>query len=189
MSAPAKSYLTPRQYLEIERKAECKSEYFNGEMWAKTRVNEAHCLVAVNILVALREQVRSRDCEVLISDMRVCTSPDGFYTYPDVLVCCGNPQLLDSEEDTLLNPFLIAEVLLPSPETYGRSFKFEQYKLIGSLQEYLLVSSHRVHADLWTLHANGQWLPTTATRLEDTIRIPSLDCSIKLADLYNKVTL
>jgi Uma2 family endonuclease len=182
-------YLTPEEYLEIERKAEYKSEYFQGEMFAMSGARLVHNKIAVHLSSQLDQQLADRPCDVAGSDMRVCVSPQGLYAYPDVVVVCGEPEFLDGQLDTLLNPILIAEVLSPSTEKYDRGRKFDQYKSIQSLREYLLVSSDQIHADLYTRQPDGQWLLTSATRLEDTLEIPSIGCALELADLYRKVTL
>src|SRR6266404_1708800 len=150
MSSVPKTFLTPEQYLEIERKAEFKSEYFQGEMFAMAGAREAHNLIALNLAAALHPQLRARPCRAYISDMRVRVSATGLYTYPDILVVCGEPQFLDERRDTLLNPNLIVEVLSPSTEAYDRGRKFEHYRSVESLSEYLLVSSERIIAELFT---------------------------------------
>lgn len=187
MATLPKTYLTPEEYLEIERKADYKSEYFQGEMLAMSGARWAHTLIVVHLAGQLDQQLSDGPCHVSSSDLRVCVSPEGLYTYPDVVVLCGDPKFLDGQLDTLLNPILIAEVLSPSTERYDRSRKFEQYKLIESLREYLLVSTDRIHAELRTRYPDGRWILTEASRLEDTLDIPSLGCVLKLSDLYKKV--
>ncbi|MGO9258135.1 MAG: Uma2 family endonuclease [Bryobacteraceae bacterium] len=187
MSTLPKTYLTPEEYLEIERKAEYKSEYYQGEMLAMAGASMAHNRVVGNTFAVLWQQLESRQCEVFMGDQRVHVRATGLYAYPDVVAYCGDPQLLDTHMDTLLNPSLIVEVLSPSTETYDRNLKFEQYKSIESLREYLLVSSEQARADLHTRQPDGQWLLTSVSRLEDTLEIPSLGCMLRLADLYKKV--
>src|SRR4051812_40698878 len=138
MSTQPKPHLTPEQYLEIERAAEYKSEYFDGEMFAMSGAREAHNVVAMNIGAELREQLRQKPCRVYPSDMRVRVSSTGLYTYPDVVAVCDKPQFADEVTDTLLNPVLVVEVLSPSTEAYDRGRKFDHYKTIESLREYLL---------------------------------------------------
>jgi Uma2 family endonuclease len=145
VSTQPKSFLTPEQYLEIERPAERKSEYYNGEMFAMAGAKRAHNLLVTNLLAGLHRQLRSRPCEVYPSDMRVRVSATGLYTYPDIVAVCGEQQFLDDTEDTLLNPGLLVEVLSPSTEAYDRGRKFEQYKTLDSLREYMLVASERIH--------------------------------------------
>ena len=187
VSTRPNSFLTPAQYLEIERKAEYKSEYFNGEMFAMAGAKEAHNLVVINTGAALHRQFRSRPCRVYPGDMRVHVPATGLFTYPDVIAVCGEPRFLDDQRDTLLNPGLIVEVLSPSTEAYDRGRKFEQYKSIESLREYLLVASDRVHADLYTRQADGRWMLTSADTLESALTLESVGAQLTLVDLYEKV--
>lgn len=186
MSTQPKTFLTPEQYLAIEREAPYKSEYFNGEMFAMAGVREGHDLIAGNVHGNLWTSFRSRPCRAYTSDMRVRTI-SGLYSYPDTSAVCGNPEFLDDIRDTLLNPSLIVEVLSPSTEAYDRGRKFELYQSIPSLNEYLLLSSDRVHADLYVRQPAGLWLRSSFGELQDVITLESVDCRLKLADLYEKV--
>ena len=190
MSSLTKTFLTPEQYLEIERKAEYKSEYYKGEMFAMSGAKLPHNRITLNIGGELRQQLRSRPCSVASSDQRVLVSPTGLFTYPDVVVFCGEPRLLDAELDTLLNPVLIVEVLSPSTEDYDRGRKFWHYRSIESLDGYLLVASQSVRAELWTREPDRQWKSTKeAIGLEDIIEIECIGCRLKLADIYEKTEL
>lgn len=190
MSTQPKNYLTPEQYLEIERKAEYKSEYYNGEMFAMAGAGLTHNRLAIATIGELRPQLRRGPCEVFGSDMRVAITSTGLYCYPDASVCCGGPQLLDGHKDTLLNPTLIVEVLSPSTEAYDRGRKFGHYRAIESFREYLMVSSELIGAELFARQSDGRWtLMMEANRLEDTIELESVGCRLKLADLYEKVEL
>ena len=187
MSTRPKHYLTPEQYLEIERKAEFKSEYYQGEMFAMAGASLAHNWIVANLVGELRQQLRSTTCGVLPSDMRVHIQATGLYTYPDAMVVCGEPKLVDKHFDTLLNPAMVVEVLSPSTEGYDRGRKFEHYSTIESLTQYLLIASDRVHADLYTRQAGGSWLRTSANSPQDVIDLAPIGCRIKLADLYERV--
>ena len=187
MATEPKTFLTPEQYLEIERKAEFKSEYYNGEMFAMAGASLTHNRLVAAVMRELGQQLRHGACEVLASDMKVAIRATGIYAYPDASVCCGKPQLLDGQKDTLLNPTLIVEVLSPSTEAYDRGRKFEHYRSIEAFTSYLLVSSDRVHVDLFTRQADGRWLLASYDRLEDAIDLQSIGCSLALADLYERV--
>ena len=121
MSTEPKTYLTEEEYLELERKAERKSEYYRGEMFAMSGRSPQHSRLGANLLRDLGNQLRRGPCSIYTSDMRVRVSATGLYTYPDVSVVCGAPQLADEHADTLLNPAFIAEVLSPSTEGYDRA--------------------------------------------------------------------
>jgi len=190
MASLPKTFLTPEQYLEIERKAEFKSEYYNGEMFAMAGARRAHNLINGNLIRELGNQLRSRPCEVLPSDQRVLVSPTGLFTYPDLVVVCGEPRFLDGELDTLLNPTVIVEVLSPTTEAYDRGRKFQHYRTIESLRAYLMVSSDRIGAELYTRQPDNHWtLTAEASRLEDSFEIDAIGCRLKLADVYEKVEL
>jgi Uma2 family endonuclease len=187
MSTLPKTYLTPEQYLEIERKAEFKSEYYNGEMFAMSGAREPHVLISGNTAAALHQQLRKRPCKAYSLDMRVRVTPSGLYTYPDVVVVCGEPQFLDAGRDTLLNPTVIVEVVSESTENYDRVRKFKLYRTLESLKEYVLISSLEVGVERYTRQPDDQWLLQSVTRLEDSIALPSVGCHLLLADLYEKV--
>ena len=176
---------TPEQYLEIERKAEFRSEYYQGEMFAMGGAREGHNLIVLNLAAELGQSLRKRPCRAYVNDMRVCAT--GIYTYPDAVVVCGEPQFLDETRDTLLNPSLIVEVLSPSTEFYDRVRKFEHYRSVESVSEYLLVSSERVSAELYTRQPDGRWLLTTVSRMEDSLDLQSVGAHLALVDLYEKV--
>jgi Uma2 family endonuclease len=187
MSTQPKTFLTPEQYLEIERRAEFKSEYYQGEMFAMAGAKWNHNLIVAHLVREFDQQLRSRRCSVTPSDMRVHVSATGLYTYPDVVVVCGEPRFLDGQLDTLLNPTLLAEVLSPSTEAYDRGRKFEHYRSLESLAGYLMISSQRVSAELFVPQPGGRWLLTAAGSLEDTLELPVIGCRVALADLYEKV--
>src|SRR4051794_40673909 len=124
MSSLPRTFLTPEQYLEIERQAEFKSEYFQGDMFAMAGGSNNHNRVVFNTITSVGPGLRGTSCRGYPSDMRVHIPATGLYTYPDVIVVCGEPQLQDGRRDTLHNPTLIVEVLSPSTEAYNRGRKF-----------------------------------------------------------------
>ncbi|MGD0774015.1 MAG: Uma2 family endonuclease [Candidatus Solibacter sp.] len=187
MATQPKTYLTPEQYLEIERKAEFKSEYYQGEMFAMSGAREPHNLIVWNLSTELGVQLRKRPCRAYVADMRVRVGATGLYTYPDVAAVCGEPQFLDETRDTLLNPSLIVEVLSPSTEAYDRVRKFKHYRSVESVIEYLMVASESISTELYTRQPDGRWLLAAADRLEDTLDLQSVGVHLALADLYEKV--
>jgi len=117
----------------------------------------------------------------------VKVSPTGLYTYPDVIVLCDEPQFSDEQKDTLLNPVLIIEVLSESTKDYDRGGKFEQYRTINSFVEYLLIAQDRPHAEHHVRQGDGSWILPETNSLEDTLQLKSVPCSLRLADIYNKI--
>ena len=188
MSTLPKTHLTPEQYLEIERNAEHRSEYYAGEMFAMAGASAAHEVISGDLFGQLYNQLRGSACRSFSSNLRVNIPETGLYTYPDIVVACGERKFIDAKADTLLNPVLIAEILSPSTEAYDRGRKFEHYRTIPTLKEYLLVAQDRIQVDLYTRQSDGAWLLTSASQLTDTIALPSIQCSVLLADLYEGLT-
>lgn len=189
MNALPTPYLTPGQYLEIERQAETRNEYFDGEMFAMSGGSRAHSRLSVNVTALLNGILAGRPCEVFNSDMRVKVEATDLYTYPDVSVVCGEPRLEDAHQDTLLNPLLIVEVLSPSTERYDRGTKFHHYRQISSLMEYVLVSQDEARIERFQRLPDGEWSLRVASGLDAELSLSSIDVTLKLADVYHKVTL
>jgi Uma2 family endonuclease len=188
MSAQSQASLTPEQYLAAERAAEFRSEYFNGHMYAMSGGSYAHAQVIAGLVGELRNALKKRPCSVVPTELRLRVSPSGLYTYPDVIVICGEPKFVDDQKDTLLNPALIVEVLSPSTEAYDRGFKAAQYRTLASIKEYVLVSQSEPRMEVFHRQNDGHWLLSEAIGLDATCRFESLDCGILLADVYDKVT-
>ena len=180
-------FLTPEQYLELERKAEHRSEYWQGQMFAMSGATRSHNLIGGNVFGQVREQLRGRPCEPYTSDMRVMASNASLYAYPDVTVVCDPPQFLENRQDTLLNPTLIIEVLSPSTEAYDRGRKFERYRTIESLRQYLLIAQDRIQADLYTRQSEEKWVLTSRSGREDFVELESVGCRLSLAECYERV--
>lgn len=188
MTLATKRVYTPEEYLALERKAETKSEYINGEIYAMAGASREHNYIAGDLFGELRSQLRGRNCKLFMSDMRVRVKPTGLYTYPDVVVVCGRPRFDDSQVDVLLNPTVIFEVLSDSTEAYDRGAKFAHYRYLDSLKEYVLVAQDRMQVDHYARMGN-QWLLTAYSRPEETLELPSIECSIPLAEIYAQVEL
>jgi Uma2 family endonuclease len=189
MSTQSKSFLTPEQYLETERKAGYKSEYLKGEVFAMSGASIAHNTLTVNLTILLHPQVRKHGCRLFATDMRVRVPLVGLYTYPDIVVVCDKPQFIDSSVDTLLNPTFLAEVLSPSTEAYDRGRKFEYYQTLESLSQYLLIAQDRMRADLITRHPDGDWRLKSISKPEQVLEISSIGGKLTLADIYEDVVL
>ncbi|ETX08524.1 Uma2 family endonuclease [Candidatus Entotheonella palauensis] len=189
MPSQAKTRLSVEEYLVIERQASCKSEYFDGEMFAMAGASRRHNLITLNMGAELRTQLQQRPCEVYSSDMRVKISRTGLYTYPDVVVVCDEPLFEDAEVDTLLNPIVLVEVLSPSTADYDRGGKFEHYRTLPSLQGYLLVAQERCHVVHYTRQPDNTWLLAETSNIQDCIHLPSINCDLRLSEINAKVQL
>jgi Uma2 family endonuclease len=187
MSTLPKHKYTPKEYLDLERASEHKSEFLNGEIFAMGGASARHALIVVNTSAELRNLLRDRACTVYSTDLRVRASYEGLYSYPDVIVVCGEPSFIDDTFDTLTNPLLIVEVLSPTTKNYDRGEKFEQYRKIEDLKEYLLVGQDQPHVEHYFKQPDGTWLFSEVERRDSTVHLPSLDCRLSLAEVYAKV--
>ena len=182
----AKILLTPEEYLVMEREAEFKSEYRDGQIVAMPGASRQHNLIAGNIFGHIFIQFLDRTCEVYANDMRVKVSDSGLYTYPDIVAVCDEPRFEDNHFDTLLNPTVIVEVLSPSTENYDRHDKFLSYQTLESLQEYILVSQNGVHVEQY-IRQNGNWTLREFRSLDDVFQLASIECELALRAIYAKV--
>ena len=187
-SAVAQTIYSPEEYLFLERKATTKNEYLNGEVIAMPRVNLAHNLITVDIATVLNVQSRGLNYQVFSSCMRVRERQSVSYFYPDVVIFSGEPEFEDNYFDTLLNPVVIIEVLSPSTEIYDRTEKFEHYKQITTLQEYILVSQDKVKVEHHRPQGT-QWRLREYQELQDTFTLSSIGCKLSLKDVYRRVNL
>lgn len=187
MSLQPDRLLTPEEYLAIERNAEYKSEYFAGEMFAMAGANRRHNRIVTNLIVGLDTKLKELPCNVYSSDMRMKVVKSGLYTYPDVVVTCGEELFEDNHKNTLLNPIVIIEVLLESTEAYDRGKKFKHYQRIESLREYLLVAQDRYGVEQYIRQTGKQWLYSEFHDPEEIIKLQSIGCELVLEDLYSKV--
>ncbi len=189
MSSAASKRFSPADYLALERAADSKHEFFDGEIFAMSGGSLYHSQLAGNVIGELHESLKESKCRVLISDMRI-KLPTGLYTYPDASVICDHPKFEDGHNDVLLNPVVIVEVLSPSSESYDRGKKFEHYRSCLSLRDYVLVSQDRVFVEHFSRQTNSdQWLLTTWNSLTSTITFESLGVSLSLRGIYAKIEL
>jgi len=188
MSTVQKKRYTPEEYLTLERRADFRSEYFNGEIFAMAGANRQHVRIARNLIVRVDEQLRETPREVFGSDLRVKIGLTGLYTYPDASIGCGELQFEDKEVDTLLNPKVIFGILSETTEAYDRGKKFDHYRQIPSLEEYILVSQSEALVESFARQADGSWRLTVVKGLESTLELEFVTCRLKLADLYSNVS-
>ncbi len=179
--------LTEAQYLEIERKAEFKSQFYRGEMFAMSGASREHNRISRNLIARIDERLREGPCEVYGSDMRVRVDLTGLYTYPDVVIACGELRFVDDHVDTLTNPKVLFEILSDSTEKYDRGTKSNHYRQIESLQEYVLVSQTDPHVEVFHRQPDGNWLLREARALEESITLHSIGITLPLSEIYLRV--
>jgi Uma2 family endonuclease len=181
--------VTEEEYLAIDRAAEVRSEFFDGEMFAMSGGSMRHAQLQANLHGELYIALHGSDCQAFTSDFRVRVSPGRMYAYPDVTVVCGRPLLADERQDILLNPAVIFEVLSPTTEHYDRGPKFQYYRAIESLTDYILVDQNQIRVEQYTRGDAGTWTLRDYQRPEDELRIDSIGVSLGLARIYDRIEL
>ena len=187
MSTLTVTHVTPEEYLAAERLSETRSEYLDGGVYPMTGASLNHGRIVLNVATEISLQLRERDCDVLIADMKVRLQESRKFFYPDVCVLCGDAQFHDERTDIILNPGLVVEVLSPSTEAFDRGAKFQAYRTIVSLKEYLLVSQGTPLIEQYVRGDEGKWTLTTAAGLESSLTLPSIECTLNLAAVYKRV--
>jgi Uma2 family endonuclease len=187
MSMLTVTHVTPEEYLAAERLSETKSEYIDGVVYPMTGARLNHIQIVSNITVELAIQLRPRPCRVLQSELKIRLQESRKFFYPDVTVLCDEPQFHDERRDIILNPLLVVEVLSKSTEAFDRGAKFQAYRTLESLKEYLLVSQETPLIEQYVRGDDGKWTLTTAAGLESSLALPSVECSLNLGAVYDKV--
>jgi Uma2 family endonuclease len=181
------SKLTEEQYLEIDRAAEIRSEFIDGEMFAMSGGTNRHGIIQGNLFGELYLAFANSACMPFGSDSRVRISSRA-YVYPDVTVACDE-QSMDQDDDIIHNPVAIFEVLSPSTEKYDRGLKSQLYRTIGSLSDYVLVNQEQVRVEQFTRQPDGTWTLHDYVGLEKELKIDSLNVRIPLKRIYARVTI
>jgi Uma2 family endonuclease len=186
MAANTQTRITAEEYLKLDRASEFRNELHDGVMYAMSGgIQPARHADHQLRLREIRTALKGRACTVM-TDVRVRLSGRS-YVYPDITVSCNEPKYADDQKDTLLNPLFVVEILSPSTEAYDRGLKSAQYRAVESLSEYSLVSQTEARVEIFRRQTDGGWLLHDAIGLESSCRFESLNCSIPLADLYERV--
>lgn len=189
MSALPKRYFTPDEYLALEVKADYKSQYVAGEIYAMAGAEHWHIEIMDNLTFALKKRLDDRPCRTYSSDMRVQAAEGELYTYPDLSALCGEPRFDHRlRPGSLLNPQVIFEILSPSTEAFDRGDKFARYRKLPSLTDYVLVASELMRVEHFVRLENGAWIMTEYNQPADEVPLRPLDCALPLAEIYRRVT-
>jgi Uma2 family endonuclease len=187
MSSQPTTFVSPEEYLEQERLADRKSEYFQGEVFAMAGASPRHVSIVTNVVIELGQQLKRKPCRVYSADLRLRVTPAGIYTYPDVMVICGDAQFADDQKDTVLNPVLIVEVLSESTRNYDRGKKFQHYRKLPSLIEYLMIEQDQPRIEHWTRQRENHWDFVDIDDLGQSIELTSIGCALPLTEVYDKI--
>ena len=189
MSTNPKPFFTREQYLELEATAEYKHEYANGEIFAMSGASRRHVTINDSLTVLLRTQLRGKQFRPYSSNLRLWIPPSDLYTYPDLMVVCGDEQLGPGDPDSIVNPTVIFEVLSPSTESYDRGKKFHHYLQVPSLQDYVLIAHDEVQVEHYIIKAPQCATYRSLTDLNDTLDLVSINCSLPLREIYEGIQL
>jgi Uma2 family endonuclease len=188
MTAQKKTHLSEEDYLVYEQLSPIKHEYYAGSIYAMAGASEAHNLIAMNVAASLHRQLRGQSCRTYPSDMRLKILQTGLYTYPDFMIVCGPTQFTNAEKrDTLINPIIIIEILSPSTETYDRGEKFQHYRTIKTLQEYILIAQDKYRIERFTRQDSNEWLLSESVGLHTALTLATIQVTLVLADIYEQI--
>jgi Uma2 family endonuclease len=187
---------TVDEYLRMERDSMERHEFLDGEIYAMAGESGPHGDVSANVVGALVGQLKGKPCRARTKDTKVRSGPmlvsgqgtRGLFSYPDVVVICGEPEYPDAHRDVILNPAVIVEVLSPSTEAFDRGEKFIRYQTYNpTLTDYLLVAQDQPRVEHFHRLAGGEWFYRLTTGLEASVEIASIGCTLSLADVYDRV--
>ena len=178
---------TPLEYLALERTADYRSEYFQGEIFAMAGGSPRHSLIQTNLTGELRAALKGALCTAYNNDLRIRVNPSGLYTYPDASIVCGPLELADGQQDVVLNPTVLFEVLSDSTEAYDRGQKFGHYRQIESLREYVLVSQSEVLVERFQRNPDNTWTLTESRGIDAQFALNSVGITIPLREIYDNV--
>ncbi|MCC6391486.1 MAG: Uma2 family endonuclease [Bryobacterales bacterium] len=184
MSTMPHPKFTQAEYLELERAAERRSEFIDGEIVMMAGGSLRHSLVINNLQTALSRRLENSPCDVFNADLRVCIRWGKLITYPDITVLCGPPEFIDNRKDTLTNPTFLVEVLSPSTKDFDRGEKSLQYRRLPSLREYLLVDPASVNIEHYKRLPNGNWEVSEIRGADSAITLACLGCEIPVTEIY-----
>lgn len=183
MAQPQKR-LSESEYLEIERAAEQRSEYLDGEMFAMAGASPRHVAIVSNLVGELHGRLKGGPCRVFSSDLRLRVEATGLHTYPDVVVACDALRFSDAKADTLLNPVVLFEVLSPSTQSYDRGEKFAHYRTLDSLVDYILVGQTEPHVEHFSRQRDGRWILWESREPGDVLELAGLELRLPLREIY-----
>lgn len=185
---PAVSYnnkkYTIEEYLEMEEASQEKHEYYQGEIFAMSGPKVTHNLIAMNTATLLAIKLKGTPCRPFNSDQRIHIEKNSLFTYPDISIICGDIETRDNDDWNILNPTVIIEILSPSTRDYDHGLKFQLYRDIPSLKEYILIDSESIHLEVFFLNDRGNWELKEYKSIEDSFALNSIQVKLELKEVY-----
>lgn len=178
-------YITPEQYLEYDRNSEFSNEYIVGAIVPMEAVTDSHALIVANVIRHVGNILAGGPCRVYAYGPRTSLDPKKGYVYPDVSVFCGQKEYLDAKRDTFTNPKIAVEVLSPSTMNKDLGLKARMYRKVASLTDLIFIEQNAVSVEHWFRLPNGKWDYTTLESPGDILKIESLNCEIRLTEIYD----
>jgi len=198
MSLPRRARHTVEEYLALERTSDERNEYLDGEVFAMAGESPEHGAICTNLVAELRNQLKGTRCQAFSKDLKVRSGPlplkprsmKGLFSYPDVVIVCGEPQFLDKHRDVLLNPAVIIEVLSPTTEAFDRGEKSRRYRTFSpSLTDYIVVAQQLPLIEHFKRNAEGLWfIAASVQEMERNVEVASINCSLRMNEVYDRVT-
>lgn len=189
MSALPKHLFTLEEFLEFESRSTTRHEFYRGDIFDMTGGSSRHTLIGLNVLTLLSKQLRDEPCLAYSSDQKLFVKATGLVAYPDAMVACGEHAPTGGESHMLESPTVIAEVLSPSTADYDRGTKFEHYRQIESLSDYLLVNQDQMYVEHCRRKADNDWTSRVYKKPTDVVKLKSIGCELPLGEIYRRVTL
>lgn len=187
--APRLNRISQEEYLEMERAADTKHEYFQGEIYAMSGASPQHNDISFNINRLVAPFLFGKGCKLYGSDFRLHIPANTLYTYPDFTIVCGPAETSGNYADNLLNPTILIEILSKSTRDYDRGNKFSLYREIATLKEYIMVDSTAISVEHFIRQDEHSWQLTEFKQLTDTFTIHTIGMTLALSDLYFDVQL
>jgi Uma2 family endonuclease len=182
--APKYNFVSPKEYLEMERASDEKHEYFDGQVYNMRGASLKHIKISVNLTIQIGKFLEDKECNVLAENMRTTNADRSAYMYPDVIIVCGKEELEDDKFDTLLNPAVIFEILSPSTQNVDKGRKLLYYQQIPSLKEYYMIDTIKQRIYIVKKQNDGKWAYQTPVESEESIFIETIQFNLPLSAIY-----
>ncbi|MBO9672370.1 MAG: Uma2 family endonuclease [Sphingobacteriaceae bacterium] len=186
-AAYQKRHYTVEEYLEMEKPSTVKHEYYQGEIFAMSGAGLNHNKIFSNVFIEIGNNLKGKPCRPYGSDMRMHIPENTLFTYPDISIYCNGLKHSDVDEDSSILPTVIIEILSPSTKNYDRGKKFNLYKDIPSLKEYIMIDSESVSVEAHYVNDEQNWVLNKREEITDVLSFVSMGFDVALSDIYYRV--